>query len=181
MGFTDTIVLFENFNEPLDAFKNNVPTIAAQAKIDLDSDQFYTFSRIFAQVCYPPTTFGAAFRLEFNGKTLGSKTWGAWEGGCKSIDVPVTDFMKGTNTLKFHLDGRLQPQEAQLYADLFYELNTPHGPKSVEVGDPGKESELKNTIILIGAIGGSIAVAGIVLNAFLMKQKPLGFSRPLYG
>ena len=61
MGFTDSIVLFESFNEPLDAFTNNVPTLSAQTKIKLDSDQFYQFTRIFAQVCYPATTLGAAF------------------------------------------------------------------------------------------------------------------------
>jgi len=170
MGYSDLIVLFQNFNEPLDAFTNNVPTLSAQAKISLDSDQDYQFARIFAQVCYPPTTFGAAYRVEFNGKTLGSRTWGAFEGGCKSIDVPITDLMKGTNTLKFHLDGRLQPQEALVYADLFYELNTIKPPKDVEVGDPGKEDKLKDTVILVGAIVAATAIGGIVLNKVLSKH-----------
>lgn len=173
MGFNDTIVLFENFNEPLDPVTNNVPTLVSEAKIKLDSNQEYQFARIFVQVCMGSVT-GGAFRVEFNGRTLGSRTFGPFENGCKSLDVRVTqDMINGSNKLKIHLDGRLSIQNAVVYADLFYELVGLEPPESVEVGDPEKENKTRDLIITAGIVVGVVAVVGIVLNSFLNKGKKI--------
>jgi len=167
MGFSDKIILFDSFNEPLDAFTNNIPTLSAVANIKLASNQNYTFARVYVQVCGGSLT-GLAYRVEFNGKTLGSRTWAAFENDCKFLDIPVTDLMKdGKNTLKIHLDGRLSTQEVNVYADLLYSLNTEEGPDSVETTDPEKESVFGQVtpIIITGVvIIGVIAVVVALIN-----------------
>lgn len=173
MGYSETIILFENFNEP-QGIGNNTPTLQTVAKIDIDSDQEFVFARVFVQVCYPATLFGSAFRMEFNGKTLGSQTWNPFEGGCKTLDVPVTNLMKdGKNNLKVHLDARLQQMDAVINADLFYELNTPEPPNDVEVGDPEKKDRTKELLIIGGLIASGVVVTAVVVNS-LFKRTPAG-------
>ena len=172
MGYSDTIILFENFNEP-QGIGNNTPTLQTVAKIDLKADQDFKFARIFTQVCYPPSLFGSAFRMEFNGKTLGSQDWNPFEGGCKSLDVPVTDLMRdGKNTLKVHLDARLQGMDAIIFADLFYELNTPEPPNDVEVGDPEKKDRTRDLIITGALLTSGVVIGAIVLNSVIKSKVP---------
>ena len=167
MTFSDKVVLFSSFNEPLH-LGNNIPTLAAVANIKLASDQNYTHARVFVQVCGGSIT-GLAYRVEFNGKTLGSKTWAAFENGCKSLDIPVTDLMvNGKNTLKIHLDGRLSTQEVNVYADLLYSLNTPDGPDSVETSDPEKESVFGTVMPVI--ITGVVIVGIVAVIVALIKR-----------
>lgn len=170
--FSDKIILFESFNEPLNAVTNNIPTLSAEANIKLDTGQKFTFARIYTQVCGGSLT-GLAYRVEFNGKTLGSKTWAAFENGCKSLDVPVTDIVKdGKNTLKIHLDGRLSTQEVNIYADLAYRLNTVEGPASVSVGDPKKDSIVTQVLPIIITVSAVAIGAAIVLS--LLNRSPVG-------
>lgn len=173
MGFSEKIILFENFNEPL-GIGNNTPTLQTDVKIDIDSDQDFVFARVFVKVCYPASLFGSAFRMEFNGKTLGSQTWNPFEGGCKTLDVVVTDLMKdGKNNLKVHLDGFLQGMDAVVNADLFYELNTPKPPNDVEVGDPEKKDRTKELLITGGIIVTGVVLSAVVINS-LFKRTPAG-------
>lgn len=172
MGFSETIVLFENFNEPL-GIGNNTPTLQTDVIINLKSDQKFQFARVFAQVCYPPSLFGSSFRIEFNGKTLGSQNWNPFEGTCKSLDVPVTDLMKdGKNNLKVHLDGRLQGMDAIIFADLFYELNTPEPPNDVEIGDPEKKDRTRDLLITGALLTSGVVVGAVVLNSIIKSRIP---------
>ena len=170
MGFQDTVILFNNFNEPL-GIQNNTPALKAQVNFDLKNNQEFQFARIFVQVCFPGSLFGSSFRMEFNGKTLGSQQFAPIEGGCKALDVPVTDLIKGRNELTVHLDARLQAMEAIIFADLFYELNTIEGPTDVDVMDPKKENQTRDLIITAAVIGGGVGVTLLVLNRVLNARK----------
>lgn len=166
MGFTDLVILFDGFNEPV-GIDNNTPTISADVKIDLKSNQDFQFARIFLQVCQPGSLFGSAFRVEFNGKTLGSQTWPPFEGGCKEIDVPVTNLMRdGKNTLKVHLDARLQSFEFLVSGNLFYELNTEEPPNDVDISDPEEDKGLGDVVKIAIPVG--IGIAAVVAVAVLV-------------
>lgn len=166
MGFADLVILFDGFNEPV-GIDNNTPTIPAKVNIDLKPNQRFQFARIYLQVCQPGSLFGSAFRVEFNGKTLGSQTWPPFESGCKEIDVPVTNLMNdGKNVLKVHLDARLQSFEFLINGNLFYELNTEEPPDNVDVSDPEKEKGLGDIVKIAIPVG--IGIIGIIAVAVLV-------------